>query len=78
MLVLYFLAQNDTPLVAVDVDLSGNVPRIGKPTELFGVHLYSPMSPEWDAYDVAPDGKRFLVDSPDQAPAEEPLNMIVN
>jgi hypothetical protein len=76
---MYFLAQNDTTLVAVDVDLSGDVPRIGKPKELFGVHLvYSPMSPEWGAYDVAADGKRFLVDSPDQAPAEEPINMIVN
>jgi hypothetical protein len=76
---LFFLAQNDTTLVAVDVDLSGDIPRIGKPKELFGVHLvYSPMSPEWGAYDVANDGKRFLVDSPDQAPTEEPINMIVN
>jgi hypothetical protein len=42
---LYFLAQNDTTLVAVDVDLSGNVPRIGTPKELFGVRLaYSPTS----------------------------------
>ena len=43
------------------------------------MHLvYSPMSSEWGAYDVANDGKRFLVDSPDQAPAEERINMIVN
>ena len=76
---MYFLAQNDTTLVAVDVDLSGNVPRIGTPKELFGVRLaYSPTSPEWGAYDVAADGKQFLVDSPDQAPAEEPINLILN
>jgi hypothetical protein len=55
------------------------VPRIGKPKELSGVHLvYSSMSPEWSAYDVAADVKRFLVDFPDHAPAEEPINMIVN
>ena len=45
----------------MDVDLNGDVPRIGKPKELFGVHLvYPPMSPEWGAYDVAADGKQFL------------------
>lgn len=65
--------------MALDVDLSHDVPHIGTPKELFGVHLvYSPLSPEWGAYDVAADGKRFLVDSPDQVPAEEPIDIIVN
>ena len=65
--------------MAVDVDLSGSAPRIGTPKELFGVRLvYSSMSPEWGAYDVAADGKRFLVDSMDQAPVEEPINLILN
>ena len=36
------------------------------------------MSPEWGAYDVAADGKRFLVDSEDQAPAPQPINLLVN
>jgi Tol biopolymer transport system component len=76
---LFFLAQNDTTLMAVDVDLSGSAPRISTPKELFGVRLvYSPMSPEWGAYDVAADGKRFLVDSMDQAPIAEPINLVLN
>jgi len=76
---LFFLAKNDTVLMAVDVDLSGSAPRVGTPRELFGVRLvYSPTSPEWGAYDVAADGKRFLVDSEDQAPVPEPINLIVN
>jgi eukaryotic-like serine/threonine-protein kinase len=76
---LFFLAKNDTILMAVDVDLSGSAPRVGTPKELFGVRLvYSPTSPEWGAYDVAADGKRFLVDSEDQAPTPEPMNLIVN
>ena len=40
--------------------------------------VYSPLSPEWGAYDMAADGKRFLVDSMDQMPAPEPINLIVN
>ena len=76
---LFFLAKNDTTLMAVDVDLSGSAPRTGTPKELFDLHLvYSPVSPEWGAYDVAADGKRFLVDSMDQTPAPEPINLIVN
>jgi len=76
---LFFLAKNDTTLMAADVDLSGSTPRTGTPKELFDLHLvYSPVSPEWGAYDVAADGKRFLVDSMDQTPAPEPINLIVN
>ena len=76
---LFFLANNDTTVMAVDVDLSGSAPRIDTPKELFPVQLvYSPMSPEWGAYDVTADGKHFLVDSMDQVPAPEPINLIVN
>lgn len=76
---MFFLAKNDTMLMAVDVDLSTSTPRIGTPKELFAVQLiYSPMSPEWGAYDVAADGKRFLVESADQTLAPEPINLIVN
>ena len=76
---LFFVAKNDSILMAADVDLSGATPRTGTPKELFGVHLvYSSMTPEWGAYEVAPDGKRFLVDSMDEIPAAEPINLIVN
>jgi hypothetical protein len=64
--------------MAVDVDLTGAALRISTPKELFGVRLvYSLLSPEWGAYDVAADGKRFLVDSMDQVPVEEPINLIL-
>jgi hypothetical protein len=64
---------------AAGVDLSGSTPRTGTPKELFDLHLvYSPVSPEWGAYDAAADGKRFLVDSMDETPAPEPINLIVN
>ena len=76
---LFFLAKNDTILTAIDVDLSGSAPRTSTPRELFPVQLvYSPWTPESGAYDVAADGKRFLMDSLDQAPAPEPINLIVN
>ena len=76
---LFFLAKNDTTLMAADVDLNGSAPRTATPRELFPIQLvYSAASPEWGAYDVASDGKRFLVDSMDQAPAPEPINLILN
>jgi eukaryotic-like serine/threonine-protein kinase len=76
---VFFLARNDTILMAADVDLSGSAPRIATARELFVVHpVYSPMSPEWGAYDVAADGKRFLVDSDDQTFFPEPINLILN
>ncbi|MGA7906865.1 MAG: hypothetical protein WCA16_05600, partial [Candidatus Sulfotelmatobacter sp.] len=57
----------------------GSAPRTGTPRELFPVQLvYSPWTPESGAYDVAADGKRFLVDSLDQPPAPEPINLILN
>jgi hypothetical protein len=71
--------QFDTRLMAVDLDLNGAAPRMGTPKELFSVRLVnSPISPEWGAYDVSPDGKRVLVDSSDQAPEAEPINVILN
>jgi hypothetical protein len=32
----------------------------------------------WDPFEVAADGKRFLVNSPDQLQAAEPINVVVN
>jgi hypothetical protein len=76
---LFFLANNDTTLMAAEVDLSGSAPRTSIPKALFPVQLvYAPMTPDSGAYDVAPDGKRFLVDSMDHAPAPEPINLILN
>ena len=32
----------------------------------------------WDPFEVSADGKRFLIDSPDQLQAAEPINVVVN
>ncbi|MBV9482045.1 MAG: hypothetical protein JO249_15015 [Acidobacteria bacterium] len=71
------LAKNDTSVMAVLI--SAGPPLASALRRNCSVStLYSPMSPEWGAYDVAADGKRFLVDSEDQAPAPQPINLLVN
>ncbi len=66
-------------VMAADVDMSGPVPRIGTPKALFTVRLAAQSANlEGAAFDVAPDGKRFLVNSMDQAPTVEPINLILN
>jgi eukaryotic-like serine/threonine-protein kinase len=76
---LFFLAGNGTVLMAVNVDLSGSAPRIGRPKRLFDVHpVYSPNSPESSAYDVTQDGQRFLVDSMDHLHPPQTINLVLN
>jgi hypothetical protein len=75
---LFFLAQNGTVLMAVDVDLSGSAPRIGIPKRLFDMHpVYSPLT-QASPYDVAADGQRFLIDSMDHATPSQPINLVLN
>ena len=69
--------------MAADLDLKNAVPRIGIPEALFPVHLMlastaNRLGSAWDPFDVSADGKRFLVNSPDQPQAAEPINVIVN
>jgi hypothetical protein len=69
--------------MAVDLDLKNSVPRIGAPRALFPVHLapvsyQNRMGTAWDPFEVAADGTRFLVNSPDQPQAAEPINVVVN
>jgi eukaryotic-like serine/threonine-protein kinase len=76
---LFFLVQNGTVLMAVDVDLSGSAPRIGIPKRLFDLHpVYAPSSPPASPYDVAADGQRFLIDSMDHVPPPQPINLVLN
>ena len=76
---LFFLAENDTVLMAADVDLSGSAPRIGTPKKLFDVHPgSSPGNPQASPYDVAADGQRFLVASVDHVPPPQPINLVLN
>jgi eukaryotic-like serine/threonine-protein kinase len=76
---IFFLARDNTTVMAADVDLNGPVPRIGTPKTLFSVRLAAQSANlEGAAFDVAPDGKRFLVNSMDQAPPVEPINLVIN
>ncbi len=56
---IFYLSATDTLNVA-DITYSGEAPVIGTPRKLFWIPLVS--SSNW-SYDVAPDGKSFLVDS---------------
>jgi eukaryotic-like serine/threonine-protein kinase len=80
---LFFLGADNTTIMAAGLDLKNAVPRIGTPKALFPVHLMlvsmqNRMGSAWDPFDVTADGKRFLVNSPDQPLAAEPINVIVN
>ena len=80
---LFFLGADNATIMAVDLDLKHAVPRIGTPEALFPVHLalvpyQNRLGSAWDPFDVSADGKRFLVNSPDQPQAAEPINVVVN
>jgi eukaryotic-like serine/threonine-protein kinase len=80
---LFFLGPDNNTMLAAELDLKGTVPRIGTPKALFPVHLMlvslqNRLGSAWDPFEVAADGKRFLVNSTDQPQAAEPINVIVN
>jgi Tol biopolymer transport system component len=80
---LFFLGADNVTMMAADLDLKNAVPRIGTPKALFPVHLtlvsyLNRLGWAWDPFDVSADGKRFLVDSPDQLQSAEPINVVVN
>jgi hypothetical protein len=80
---LFFLGADNVTIMAAELDLRGPVPHIETPKELFPVHLalvpyQNRMGSAWDPFDVSADGKRFLVNSPDQPQVAEPINVIVN
>jgi hypothetical protein len=62
---------------------SSNLCNIGNPKPLFAVHLVvmpvlNRLGSAWDPFEVSANGKRFLVNSPDQLQAPEPINVVVN
>jgi len=80
---LFFLGADNASIMAVDLDLTNSVPRIGTPKALFPVHLalvtyQNRLGSAWDPFEVSADGKHFLVDTPDQPQTSEPINVIVN
>jgi eukaryotic-like serine/threonine-protein kinase len=80
---LFFLRADNSSVMAVDLDLKDSIPRIGIPKPLFPVQLaflsyVNRLGSVWDPFEVTADGKRFLVNSPDQPQATEPINIVVN
>jgi len=80
---LFFLGADNATIMAAELDLRDSVPRIETRKALFPVHLalvsyQNRMGSAWDPFDVSADGKRFLINSPDQPQAAEPVNVIVN
>jgi Tol biopolymer transport system component len=71
---LFFLDPSDT-MMAVDVDVSGSTPRLGKPHALFqavGVQR------QVGSYVVSADGKKFLINSGSTKQGGEPLTLVTN
>jgi hypothetical protein len=80
---LFFLRADNASVMDVDLDLKQSVPRIGIPKPLFPVQLsllsyVNRLGSAWDPFEVAADGKRFLVNSPEQPQVPEPINVVVN
>jgi hypothetical protein len=67
---LYYLSP-DFKVMAVPVDADGTF-HAGSPAPLFDVH------PNGNVFDVAADGKRFLVNSAPTDVYSQPLTLIVN
>ncbi len=79
---LFFLGPDNGTVMSVDLDTTGAVPHIGTPKTLFSVRLatlvQNRIGSTIDPFDVAADGKRFLVNSVDRPETVEPINLILN
>jgi Tol biopolymer transport system component len=63
----------DRRLVSVPVQTAPTL-ELGEPTTLFAL----PHDIEWGDFEIAPDGKRFLVTVPEALAGEQPYTVIVN
>jgi eukaryotic-like serine/threonine-protein kinase len=71
---LFFLDPTDK-IVAVDVNASGNAVRLGTPHDLFqtvGIQR------EYGPFDVAADGKKFLLNSGNLKEGSDPFTLVLN
>ena len=71
---LFFLDPSDN-LVAVDVNTAGNTVRLGTPHVLFhsaGIEVVQ------SGYDVAADGKKFIINNGDVNEESQPLTLVQN
>jgi eukaryotic-like serine/threonine-protein kinase len=74
---LFYLSP-DGKLMAVEVVATGPVLQTGIPKPLFQVPASSPINDDAFSWDVAADGKRFLINTMAVAPAAEPVTVVLN
>ena len=70
---LFYLTL-DGKMMSVPIQVRGDALDIGTPTPLFDTH----QAPAEFAYDVTPDGKRFLVESHEAASTRMSLTLVTN
>jgi Tol biopolymer transport system component len=71
---LFFLDPTDT-IFAVDVNISGNAPRLGVPHALFQASAIQRIN---GPYDVTADGKKFLVNTGNLREGSDPLTLVLS
>ena len=74
---MFYLAPNDD-LVAVSVTMQSGGIRIGTPTRLFAATSRPGTRLDAFPYDVAPDGRRFLVNTIAASPGPDTLTLVIN
>jgi len=72
---LFFLAPQNSNLVAVNVEQNGQELRLGTPHPLFQAFG---IGYRFNFYDVSPDGQRFLISGYTQAVNNVPLTLVTN
>ena len=74
---MFYLAPNDE-LVAVPVTMQSGGIQIGTPTRLFAATSRPGTRLDAFPYDVAPDGRRFLVNTIAASPGPDTLTLVIN
>jgi serine/threonine protein kinase len=67
-----FYVRNDNKMMSAEIRSSGSSMEIGTARELF------PRTPIMEAYDVFPDGKRFLINRVIEPTETDPVTIVVN
>jgi eukaryotic-like serine/threonine-protein kinase len=70
-----FYLNSTNKIVAVDVDSAGNAVRLTRPHALFQAVV---VGPQLGSFTVAPDGKKFLLNSSKSAEANTPFTLVQN
>ena len=67
-----FYVSNDNKMMSIDIRMAASSLEIGTVRELF------PRTPIMEAYDVFPDGKRFLINRVIEPTVTDPVTIVVN